>query len=386
MKKTVPQFSVTPTKSVSLKDFRSDEMAQGEPLTPETASDGSVVVGQRVRGKVHLEFFGSPRGHHRIILNTEHRVVLPPAVLQDGSMVFSAYDGVHFLDAKGKEKSFYKTEKPVSAAPRVAPDGSVIVAGQDMMIYFFIPNGRPKAMFQSDDYSSFFSKSPAVMTDGTAVAGAGSRVYFVEPTGRVKAVFRATDSGEKFLTSAPIVTKDGTIVVGTTNHTLYFLNPNGTQKAAFTEGSGFYGTPAELPDGTIVAGEDSGRLHFLSSDGKVKASFLVKENEELNRPLTMPDGTVVISAKNGNKLFFLNADGSLKSTYPLSEKMYSKAALQRDGTVVILSRDGQVHLLKVSKKPVGESTVSIDVPCTKLDSRSEGAGESSLEAGARSAY
>ena len=77
-----------------------------------------------------------------------------------------------------------------------------------------------------------------------------SKLYAINPNGTQKWAF--TTGG--WVYSSPAIGADGTIYVGSDDHKLYAVNPNGTQKWAFNTGIAVDSSPAIGADGTIYVG------------------------------------------------------------------------------------------------------------------------------------
>jgi hypothetical protein len=60
--------------------------------------------------------------------------------------------------------------------------------------------------------------------------------------------------------------------VGSLDKNLYAVNPDGTQKWAFTTGGPINSSPALGPDGTVYVGSDDGKLYAVYSDSPGLAS------------------------------------------------------------------------------------------------------------------
>ena len=101
------------------------------------------------------------------------------------------------------------------------------------------------------------NSSPAIGLDsyGTViyVGSTDGRLYACHP-GKSGDWYYPTGSA---LQSSPAIGMDGTIYVGSDNHSLYAINPNGTLKLPhwpFTTGGAIASSPVIGPDGTIYVG------------------------------------------------------------------------------------------------------------------------------------
>src|SRR5208337_4114657 len=78
-----------------------------------------------------------------------------------------------------------------------------------------------------------------------------------------------------YIDSSPAVGADGTIYVGSEDHNLYAINPDGNLKWTFATGGGLYSSPALGADGTIYVGSWSpdDNVYAINPDGTQKWAF-----------------------------------------------------------------------------------------------------------------
>ncbi|MEI6519941.1 MAG: PQQ-binding-like beta-propeller repeat protein [bacterium] len=73
--------------------------------------------------------------------------------------------------------------------------------------------------------------------------------------------------------SSPALGADGTVYVGSQDKKLYAVNPDGTQRWAFTTGDVVW-SPALGADGTVYVGSfDSNKLYAVNPDGTQRWAF-----------------------------------------------------------------------------------------------------------------
>lgn len=149
--------------------------------------------------------------------------------------------------------------------------------------------------------------------------------------------------GASQVISSPAVAADGTIYVGSMASTnkLFAVNPDGTQKWAFSTEWSVRSSPAIGPDGTVYVGCDDNSVYAVNPDGSLKWSF-VTDNDVLSSPTIGPDGTIYVGSFDRN-LYALNPDGSEKWSYPTGNWVYSSPAIGSDGTVYVGSDDYRLH-------------------------------------------
>ena len=127
---------------------------------------------------------------------------------------------------------------------------------------------------------------------------------------------------------SPAIGVDGTIYTGSNDDNLYAINPDGTQKWAFTT-NGTVNSSAIGLDGTIYAGSDDYHLYAINPDGTQKWAFAT--NGEVNRsPAIGLDGTIY--AGSVNYLYAINPDGTQKWAFYGS---VSSPTIGVDGTIYV---------------------------------------------------
>jgi|GEM_PF-2260460 len=111
--------------------------------------------------------------------------------------------------------------------------------------------------------------------------------------------------------SSPVVGADGTIYVGSNDHNLYAINPDGTQKWSFETGFLIQSAPAIGADGTIYVGSQD--FHAINPDGTQKWTFETAGNI-LSSPAVVADGTIYVGSTRG-RLYAINPDGTQKWSF-----------------------------------------------------------------------
>ena len=135
------------------------------------------------------------------------------------------------------------------------------------------------------------------------------------------------------MTSSPAIGSDDTVYVGSDDHKLYAINPDGTQKWEFGTGSL---SPAIGADGTVYVGAHDGKLHAINPNGTKKWTFgevLVEISDSC--PAIGADGTVYVSSWQGfykNYIFAIYPDGTKKWELP-GHFLVTAPAIGSDGTI-----------------------------------------------------
>ena len=159
----------------------------------------------------------------------------------------------------------------------------------------------------------------------------------------------------------PAVAADGTIyqptgTVGADAGTLYAINPNGTQKWAFTLPGPPASTPAVGGDGTIYVhaygpGNIAAIEHLVAvnPNGTQKwdvthfgGGVAVLTSSNQSSPVVATDGRIWVGSKDGG-LYSLNAaDGSISCAVAATRDIQSAPAIATNGTVYVVTTDSKL--------------------------------------------
>ena len=331
-------------------------------------SSNSFALGSNQKKKQSCSDVNIVKVESKAIFPTEGLVVSSPAIMIDQTVVIGSNDGnVYFLNPDGTEKDRFPTMGAVRSSPAIMKDGTVVIVSDDGYVYFVDPDGAKKiADFDlkiKEDYmlraEGGLKSSPRIMKDEKTivVASYDGPVYFLNPDGTEKARFsNIAHKGNKgiyhhYFISSPTIMNDGTVVISSYNGNIYFLNPDGTEKAQFPTHDRVFSTAAIMKGDKVVVGSFDGNVYFLNPDGTEKARFpygrIGRAVYMISSPAIMKDETVVVGAEDGI-VYFLNPDGTEKARFPIPTKaaVSSSPAIMRDGTVVIGAEDGNVYFLK----------------------------------------
>ncbi|MHA2100162.1 MAG: outer membrane protein assembly factor BamB family protein, partial [Candidatus Kariarchaeaceae archaeon] len=144
--------------------------------------------------------------------------------------------------------------------------------------------------------------------------------------------------------SVPAIGHDGTIYVGSEDHNLYAINPDGTKKWNFTTGYWVDSSPAIGSDGTIYVGSLDKKLYAISPDGFELWNFTTGEMIDESSPVIGSDGTIYIASLD-YKLYAINPDGTQKWNFTTGGMVQSSPAISSDGTIYISSYDDRLYAI-----------------------------------------
>jgi outer membrane protein assembly factor BamB len=182
--------------------------------------------------------------------------------------------------------------------------------------------------------------SPAVGADGTIYVGSfDHNLYAVNPDGSQK--WKFTTRAPIFF-SSPVVGADSTIYVGSGDDNLYAVNPDGSQKWKFTTGAPiFFSSPVVGAGGTIYVGADDHNLYAVNPDGSRKWKFTTS-GKVRSSPAVAADSTIYVGSYDGN-LYAVNPDGSQRWRFTTGGGLESSPAVGADGTIYVGSFDHNLY-------------------------------------------
>jgi len=101
--------------------------------------------------------------------------------------------------------------------------------------------------------------------------------------------------------------------VGSQDDNFYAINPDGTEKWAFSTRNAVHSSPAIGSDGTIYVGSCDSNLYAINPDGTEKWAFAT-ENGTLSSPAIGSDGTIYAGSGDGNLYAIYGSSGGLANT------------------------------------------------------------------------
>jgi len=132
---------------------------------------------------------------------------------------------------------------------------------------------------------------------------------------------------------SPVLDANGNIYLGSTDHSLYALNADGSIRWAFPTG-GVSGSAAIGADGTIYVGSTDMNLYAVNPDGSKKWAYKAKGT--VYTPAIGIDGTIYSSASD-QCVYACNPDGTQKWVYTNNEPLAGFISIALDGTLYVSS-------------------------------------------------
>jgi len=165
----------------------------------------------------------------------------------------------------------------------------------------------------------------------------------------------------EMINSSPAIGSDGTIYIGSCDHNLYAINPDGTLKWKFETGGEVRSSPAIGSDGTIYVGSSDGYFYAISPNGPLKWKFGAA-NKIDSSPAIGSDGTIYFGG--GDHIYAINSNGKLKGGGSTLGSINSSPAIGSDGTIYIGSEDFAIYAInpdntlkwKIGKFRIGDNT------------------------------
>ncbi|MDJ0764325.1 MAG: PQQ-binding-like beta-propeller repeat protein [Myxococcota bacterium] len=188
--------------------------------------------------------------------------------------------------------------------------------------------------------------SPAIGADGTIYVGSSDgNLYAINPDRSQKWAF--STSTEVF--ASPAIGADGTIYVGSYStdpeaiNALYAINPDGSEQWRFTTSGAIISCPAIAEDGTIYIGSIDSNLYAINPDGTPRWSFATG-GEIWSSPAIAEDGTVYVGSYDSN-LYAINPDGTQQWAFATDYAVASSPAIGGDGTIYVGSHDSNLYAI-----------------------------------------
>jgi outer membrane protein assembly factor BamB len=199
---------------------------------------------------------------------------------------------------------------------------------------------RPKWRYRTDDR---IQSSPAIGTDGTLYIGSFDHcLYAIDPQGNLR--WRKVTGSR--ISSSPAVGPDGTVYFGSQDSWLYAVNPDGTLNWSYKTGGTVPSSPAIAADGTVYVGSDDFSLYAFDTSGTLKWSYSTG-GPVRSSPAVAADGTVYIGS-NDRYLYAIDPNGALKWSFATNDIIYSSPAVALDGTVYFGSNDKYLYAIDPS--------------------------------------
>jgi outer membrane protein assembly factor BamB len=295
---------------------------------PAIGSDGTIYMSARDATLYALNQDGTEKWTFPLGDNNEYMPGIDTKGTSDPSddVIYSDIVGnkIIAVDWEGNLLWQFDVASDIDSTPIVGPDGRVYFGTDAQQSLFALnPAARladPTGAGGLNALEGEWQRPTLGQVDGVAALSPdASVVYFVadDPDNNLYAVNTAdgsvlwkfsllADLGE--INSSPTVNpSDGTIYVGSDNHNVYGINPDGTEKWRYTTGADVESSPvvaADPSDGnnlTVYIGSDDDKVYaFNAATGAKKWEFLTGGPNVVSSPIVDLDGTVYVGSEDGN--------------------------------------------------------------------------------------
>jgi len=268
--------------------------------------------------------------------------------------------------------------------PLVREDGTIYVGTDAKKLVAISPTGKVVFRLETDGEAD---TSPVFGKDGTVVFAAGKQVYAARRGGDL--AWRFAAKGKVF--TAPAVTDDGLVIVGSQDDHVYAIAPGGGLSWTVDLGADVDGAAAIADDGSIYVGTDAGdvvkldakghvvwrtpvggfvrgalaiarngdvlagtygpapRVVRVSSEGPILGAFAIRgtgarEFGIHGGPLEDADGALYFGAQD-DAVYAVAPDGTLRWRFETGGDVDGALSMLSDGSLVVPSEDGTVTLL-----------------------------------------
>ncbi len=149
-------------------------------------------------------------------------------------------------------------------------------------------------------------------------------------------------TGSRWHRSSPAVSRDGDIVIGTSDFKVLAIKSDGTLRWTYRTESNVNSSPVIGNNGRVYVGSSDNRIYALDSTGALAWSYETGGPVE-SSPLLGNDGTVYVGS-NDNNIYAIRSNGTRYWTFRTGDDVYSSPALGFN-TVYAGSNDGRVYAL-----------------------------------------
>ncbi len=272
----------------------------------------------------------------------------------------------------------------VYSTPLVHEDGTIYVGSDAKKLVALSPEGKTLWKLELEgeaDSGAVFGR------DGSIVFAAGAAVHSVRRGGDL--AWRFATKGKVF--TAPAITADGLVIVGSQDDRVYAIAPNGTLAWSTALGADVDGAPAIGDDGAIFVGTDKGEIVRLGAHGKiawrtsvggfVRGVLAVARNGDVlagtygpvprvvrvtaegvirgafaikgtgarefgihGAPLEDAGGTLYFGAQD-DAAYAIGADGAVRWRFATGADIDAPLTMLSDGSLVVASEDGMIAML-----------------------------------------
>lgn len=146
------------------------------------------------------------------------------------------------------------------------------------------------------------------------------------------------------ISSQPAVGNDGTVYVGSHDHYLYAVTPEGQLKWRADLGDRVYSSPLIGPDGNIYIGSDVDAFFSYTPAGELRWRLPTDTGADADTAATVtPDQHIMFAA--GHDVWSVGLDGTVAWRFRAQNKVYTTPALDDEGNSYFGSQDDHLYSL-----------------------------------------
>jgi len=280
------------------------------------------------------------------------RIAASPVIGPDGTIYVGSVDGTfNAIRRDGRMRWSYVAGTPIFSTAAISESGVVYVGCDDDTLLAFTADGAVRWSYrQKQDVDS----SPVIADDGIIYVG-GEGLHAVSSSGERRWM---SYLGGQHVSATPAVLPDGRVAVGSHDHRVYAVQPDGTTSWAFATGGPVEGPVSALGGGDLVFGSGDGKVYRLSADGgrrfavdvggAVRGGVACAADEETLYVGTMAGDLVAVDAAKGAIEWRVKTGGPIRAT-PM---------LDPEGRLYVGSRDHWLYAVDAAK---GEVTWRVDL-------------------------
>jgi outer membrane protein assembly factor BamB len=306
------------------------------------------------------------------------RELVPPAVLEDGTLIVGSAGGVHALNPATGEQRWFAPVGPVRYTPSLTPnDELVVIAGGRLVLLSAAGESREVEL------PSRLTGAPLVLDSGTIVVlGRDAQAHVVGGDGAyVTSIplslpmpdlqWTASVGGDRVVISgpgqeltllslqagderpvhlaaraaaSPLVADDETIWVIGERGTLWALSADGRARTSAELGQGGGRTPAALGwDGALRVGTPYGEVVSIAANGE----------ERWRRGIDAAPGAILLDADDTallvsarGTLYAIDRAGELRWRATLGVRNAGRPVLAQNGMLIVVARSGMIQAWK----------------------------------------
>jgi len=275
-------------------------------------------------------------------LNPQPTVLLDNG-LMDSSWPMLCYDIHHTSqspyianDGNGLEKWRFRASDGVESSPVVDSAGNIYFGDKDGWVYAIYPNGTLKWRYRAQDWG-WITSAPALSDDGILYVGSWDDYLYAFNVSTGQCLWRR-DTGSTIV-SSPIQAPDGIIYVTTmaelsNNGSLVAVNPNGTILWKYPTGYSVTADPVLGDDGTIYFGGLDTYFYAINPNGTLKWRY--KTGDWIKGPASIAnDDTVYVYSWDNYLYAFYPDNGTVCWRTKLTIGTETNPSIGNDGTIYV---------------------------------------------------